>query len=157
MAEEVISLLASRGKTLATAESCTGGLLGKRLTDVPGASRVYLGGVISYAYAVKQSLLGVDAQLLQTKGAVCAEVAQQMAEGVRALLHADVALAVTGNAGPGVDEKNPRVGECFIACAWEGETSVQMLRLCGSREENRAACCDAALALLMKTITGQSD
>lgn len=155
MDKAVIDALCARNATLATAESCTGGLLGKRLTDVPGASRVYLGGVVSYAYAVKQELLGVDAALLQTQGAVCSEVARQMAEGVRALLHADFALAVTGNAGPGADEKNPRVGECFVACARAGETSVRKLTLDGSRAENREACCDAALTLLLQMITGQ--
>ena len=145
----VIEALAEKGMTLATAESCTGGLLGALLTDVPGASRVYLGGVISYAYSVKETLLGVDATLLATKGAVCEEVARQMAQGARARLGADFALATTGNAGPGADEKNPNVGEIYVACA-TGEGAVcQKLHLGGTREENRRQACKTALALLL--------
>ena len=143
-----IALLKEQNLTLATAESCTGGLLGKLLTDVAGSSAVYLGGVISYAYAVKEALLGVDAALLAEKGAVCAEVARQMACGVRERLHADVSLATTGNAGPGTDEKNHRVGEIFVACATAAGCTVRRLELSGDREENRQAACAAALALL---------
>ena len=148
----VIEALAQAGKTLATAESCTGGLLGALLTDVPGASRVYLGGVISYAYSVKETLLNVDTQVLGEKGAVCEDVAKQMAQGARARLNADVALATTGNAGPGADEKNPNVGEIYVACASNEGTVCQKLQLNGTREENRLAACNAALALLLEMI-----
>ena len=147
-AARAVALLKAKNLMLATAESCTGGLLGKLLTDVAGSSAVYLGGVISYAYAVKEALLGVDAALLAEKGAVCAEVARQMACGVRERLHADVSLATTGNAGPGTDEKNHRVGEIFIACATAAGCVVRGLELSGNREENRQAACTAALALL---------
>lgn len=147
-AKAVVLRLAVEGKTLATAESCTGGLLGKRITDVPGASAVYLGGVISYAYAVKTELLGVEKELLAAKGAICEEVARQMAEGVRALLHADVALATTGNAGPGTDPQNPNVGEIFVACADANGTKCVRLQLHGNREENRMEACSAALDLI---------
>lgn len=147
-AKRVVSRLTAAGKTLATAESCTGGLLGKLITDVPGASNVYLGGVISYAYAVKTALLGVDAALLEEKGAVCEEVAVQMAEGARKLLQADIALATTGNAGPGADPKNPNVGEIYVACATEDKTVCKRLTLSGSREENRLAACREALRLM---------
>lgn len=84
--------LTAAERTLVTAESCTGGLLGKLLTDVPGASAVYLGGIISYAYAVKERLLGVPHSLLEAQGAVCEPVARRMAEGARSLLGADYAL-----------------------------------------------------------------
>ena len=151
-AAQVIRRLTEQGKTLATAESCTGGLLGKLLTDVPGASAVYLGGVISYAYAVKEALLGVDKALLQEKGAVCEEVAIQMAKGVRQRLKADFALSTTGNAGPGADEKNPNVGEIYVACASESGTICQKLQLSGTREENRLAAARAALMLLLQVI-----
>ena len=97
-AVRVIHLLTAQGKTLATAESCTGGLLGKLLTDVPGASAVYLGGVISYAYKVKEELLGVDAALLREKGAVCEEAALQMAQGARQRFGADFAYTLDGGA-----------------------------------------------------------
>lgn len=149
-AAQVIRRLTEQGKTLATAESCTGGLLGKLLTDVPGASAVYLGGVISYAYAVKEALLGVDKALLQEKGAVCEEVAIQMAQGARERLNADFALSTTGNAGPGADEKNPNVGEIYVACAGESGTTCRKLQFCGTREENRLAAACAALALLLQ-------
>ena len=152
-AARVIARLKEKGLTLATAESCTGGLLGKRLTDVAGSSAVYLGGVISYAYAVKEALLGVDAALLREKGAVCAEVAEQMACGVRTRLHSDVSLATTGNAGPGTDEKNQRVGEIYVACATAAGCAVRRLELSGSRTENREEACTAALELLIECIS----
>ena len=152
-AVRVIARLKEKGLTLATAESCTGGLLGKRLTDVAGSSAVYLGGVISYAYAVKEALLGVDAALLREKGAVCAEVAEQMACGVRTRLHSDVSLATTGNADPGTDEKNQRVGEIYVACATAAGCAVRRLELSGSRTENREEACTAALELLIECIS----
>ena len=144
-AVQVIARLTAAGRTLVTAESCTGGLLGKLLTDVPGASAVYLGGIISYAYAVKERLLGVPHALL-----VCEPVARRMAEGARSLLGADYALSVTGNAGPGADEKNPRVGEIFVACADAAGTRCVRLECGGTRGENREAACRAALRLLLE-------
>lgn len=144
----VIKSLTQQEKTLATAESCTGGLLGKLLTDVPGASAVYLGGVISYAYSVKEELLGVDADILAQQGAVCESVALQMAQGVRTRLHADYALSVTGNAGPGTEPKNPNVGEIYVACASEEKTLCRKLTLHGNREQNREDACREALKLL---------
>lgn len=145
----VIEQLSAADKTLSTAESCTGGLLGKLLTDVAGSSSVYLGGVISYAYAVKMQLLGVDPVLLETKGAVCEEVACQMAEGIRRLLKTDYALSTTGNAGPGTDEKNPNVGEIYVACATESGTRCVCLKLNGTRLQNREKACCAALQMLL--------
>ena len=146
-ANRLISILTKQGKTLVTAESCTGGLLGSMLTDVPGASKVYLGGIISYAYALKEQFLGVDHDLLEKKGAVCAEVARQMAIGARERLHADYALSVTGNAGPGTDPLNPNVGEIYIACADADGCSVRLLELCGDRNENRKTACTESLQL----------
>lgn len=148
-AEIVIRQLAAEGKTLATAESCTGGLLGAMLTEISGASQVYLGGVVSYAYRVKEALLGVDGSLLEEKGAVCEEVALQMAEGVRRCLGADYALSVTGNAGPGTDGKNLRVGEIFVARADANGSRCLRLQCNGNRQENRLAACEAALSLLL--------
>lgn len=144
----VIKSLTQQEKTLATAESCTGGLLGKLLTDVPGASAVYFGGVISYAYSVKEELLGVDADILSQQGAVCESVARQMAQGVRTKLHADYSLSVTGNAGPGTDPKNPNVGEIYVACASEEKTLCRKLTLHGNREKNREDACREALKIL---------
>ena len=143
-AVQVIARLTAAERTLVTAESCTGGLLGKLLTDVPGASAVYLGGIISYAYAVKERLLGVPHALLEAQGAVCEPVARRMAEGARSLLGADYALSVTGN------EKNPRVGEIFVACADAAGTRCVRLECGGTRGENREAACRAALRLLLE-------
>ena len=151
-AVRVIRLLTEKNMTLATAESCTGGLLGKLLTDVPGASAAYLGGVISYAYAVKEKLLGVDSAVLEETGAVCGEVALQMAKGARERMGADFALATTGNAGPSADPKNPNVGEIYVALACEKTSLCRKLTLHGSREENRAEACRAALELLLENI-----
>ena len=153
-AAKVIALLTEGQQSLATAESCTGGLLGKLLTDVPGASAVYLGGVISYAYAVKEKLLNVDPSILRKKGAVCPEVACQMAQGVRERLNADYAVATTGNAGPGTDPLNPNVGEIYVAVATAKETVAHKLQLSGNREENRLETCRAALELLWEMLYG---
>ena len=153
-AAKLIALLAEQKSSLATAESCTGGLLGKLLTDVPGASAVYLGGVISYAYAVKEELLDVDPAILRKKGAVCAEVACQMAQGVRERLQAEYALATTGNAGPGTDPLNSTVGEIYVAASTPKETVVRKLQLRGNREENRQEACRTALQLLLEKLYG---
>ncbi len=148
-ARRVIAQLSAAGKTLATAESCTGGLLGKYLTDVPGASAVYLGGVISYAYEAKEKLLGVRHDLLCAKGAVCPEVACEMAAGIRQQLNADIGIGITGNAGPGVDEKNPNLGEIYVACSDRDGSRWIRLNLNGERAENREAACLAALQMLL--------
>ena len=110
-------LRALQGKTLVTAESCTGGMIGAALTAVPGSSAVYKGGVISYTNAVKQRVLGVDAKVLERCGAVCAAVAEEMASGARNSLCADVAVSVTGLAGPGGDEYGNPVGTVYIGYA----------------------------------------
>lgn len=135
----VVSFLRCAGKTLATAESCTGGLLGKLLTDVPGSSTVYPGGVISYCNEVKRSVLGVDSELLEAEGAVCAAVAAQMAEGVRRLMDVDYGISTTGVAGPGSDERGNPQGLVYAAIAEEKRTKVLELRLSGTREEIREA------------------
>ncbi len=152
-AVKVITTLTEKGKTLVTAESCTGGLLGALLTEVPGASKVYLGGIISYAYELKEQCLGVDHDLLEEKGAICPEVAVQMAQGARVGLGADFALSVTGNAGPGTDPLNPNVGEIYIACAGEKTCVVVRLDLHGNREENRVSACRKVLELLLQSCT----
>ena len=103
----VVQEMTARGLTLATAESCTGGLMGKRITDVPGASACYLGGVVSYQNEVKENLLGVRHETLITKGAVSEDTACQMAEGVRKALGADIGISTTGVAGPGPDGDKP--------------------------------------------------
>lgn len=113
--ETALRLCQARGLTLSAAESCTGGLIAKRLTDIPGASQTFLGGVVSYTNTVKQHVLGVPASLLETYGAVSAPVARAMAMGVRVLTGSDLALSVTGLAGPAGDDRGSPVGTVFTA------------------------------------------
>ena len=114
-AEAVIARLKEQGLTLATAESCTGGLIGKLLTDVPGASAVYKGGVISYVNEIKHRLLGVEQEILDVCTAVSRETAHEMARGARERLAADCAVSVTGLAGPDGDGTGRPVGLVYIA------------------------------------------
>ena len=155
-AKRAVAALRRAGKTVATAESCTGGLIGKLLTDVSGSSAVYPGGVISYAYAVKRDLLGVDEQLLRDQGAVCMDVARQMAEGVRVRLDADYGLASTGIAGPGTDEFGRPVGLVYLAVADSSTTQVFEHRFSGSRSSVRNQAAREAIVHLLDCLQ-QSD
>lgn len=145
----MISYLRQAGKTLATAESCTGGLLGKLLTDVPGSSAVYPGGVISYCNEVKHAVLSVDSELLEREGAVCAPVAAQMAESVRRLLNADYGISTTGVAGPGSDDRGNPEGLVYAAITGGESTKVLELHLSGNREEIREAAVKALFEELL--------
>jgi PncC family amidohydrolase len=145
---EVIRLL--QGKTLCTAESCTGGMIGAALTAVSGASNVYKGGIVSYTNEVKHRLLGVDADLLKREGAVSAPVAQAMAIGARKALGADIAVSVTGLAGPGGDEFGNPVGTVFIGYADETVATWRHFLYEGDRESVRAQAVDAALELILE-------
>ncbi|MFD6031722.1 CinA family protein [Cellulosimicrobium funkei] len=143
---ELLGALEARGWTLATAESLTGGLLSATIVDVPGASRVLRGAVVAYATDVKESVLGVDGDLLAAHGAVHPEVARQMAERVRDVLGADVGVATTGVAGP--DPQDGRApGTVFVAASGPGGTEVRELHLAGDRAAVRAATVAAAVAL----------
>ncbi len=143
-------LNALEGKTLSTAESCTGGLIGSALIAVPGASRVYKGGIISYWSEVKQNLLGVDAALLQTEGPVSEPVAKAMAEGVRRALCTDVAVSVTGLAGPDGDEFGHPVGTVFVGYANGTVSVVKEFHFTGDRESVRRKAAEAALRLILE-------
>ena len=147
-ASRVVATLVAAGRTVATAESLTGGLVCAALTDVPGASAVVRGAVVAYATELKAQVLGVDADLLATGGAVQAEVARQMATGVCRALGADVGVATTGVAGPEPQDGRP-VGSVFVAVAVDGRVAVRELALAGDRAAIRARTVEAALALLL--------
>ena len=148
-----LDLLKKRGATLAAAESCTGGLIAKRLTDVPGASAAFLGGVVSYASAVKADVLRVPQALLSEHGAVSEPVARAMAEGVRALTGADYALSVTGVAGPDSDERGNPVGLVYIGLATPAGTTVRECRFGKrTREHIRQQSANTAFDLLRRTL-----
>jgi nicotinamide-nucleotide amidase len=151
---DVLDLLVSRGATLATAESLTGGRLAARVTAVPGASRTYVGGVVAYATEVKQDLLGVPDPLLTRHGVVSAECARAMAEGVRGLLGSSHALATTGVAGPERQEDQP-VGTVFVGVAGPAGTTVVALELSGDRESIQERTCGEALAALGGILHGE--
>ena len=145
-------LQALKGKTLVTAESCTGGCIGAALTAIPGSSEVYKGGVICYTNWVKSSFLQVSPSLLERLGAVSAPVAEAMAKGVRELLQADVAISVTGLAGPGGDEFGNPIGTVFMGCDMEGKTIVKCFSFPGDREAVRQAAVTAALQMIMEQL-----
>ena len=149
-ASEVIHRL--HGKTLVTAESLTGGGIGAVLTSVPGASTVYKGGVISYTNEVKSQVLGVPGEILDRYGAVSAWTAGYMASGVRKLLKADVAISVTGLAGPGGDEFGHPVGTVVIGFESQSKAVVREFHFAGDRETVRRQTVEAALQMILKNI-----
>jgi len=150
--ELVLELCRARGLTLATAESCTGGLVGARLTSVGGASDVYAGGIVAYANAVKAAQLAVPEELLERHGAVSAEVVEAMARGVRAELGADVSVAVTGVAGPTGGTREKPVGLVFLHAVSPDGDLAQRLELPGDREAIRTRAAVTALHLLRRLL-----
>ena len=148
VAEKLVALLTARGLSCATAESCTGGGVGAAITSVPGASAAYLGGVVSYDNAVKRGLLGVSPATLETVGAVSAETAAQMADGVRRLLKADLAVSVTGIAGPDGGSAEKPVGLVWFGLATAGGVRTERAIFAGDRAAVRAAAVTHALGLL---------
>lgn len=153
--EAVFRLCREKHLTLSATESCTGGLIAKRLTDLPGASQVFLGGVVSYTNGVKQHALGVPASLLEAYGAVSAPVARAMAVGVRVLTGSDLALSVTGLAGPDGDDRGNPVGTVFTALSAPEGTFVRRLTLGGGRARIRTLSAHHALDLLRRYLTHQ--
>ncbi|MCS4484236.1 CinA family protein [Gleimia sp. 6138-11-ORH1] len=143
-AAQVVTYLNKLPETIATAESLTGGLLSGVLTSVPGASGCFQGGVTSYATSIKAKILGVEPELLETKGAVDPEVAKQMAQNVRELFCTDWAISTTGVAGP-EPQDGKEVGTVYIAVANENQTYVKACSFTGSRAEIRYATVAAAL------------
>jgi nicotinamide-nucleotide amidase len=157
VAELVLEHSQAAGLRVATVESCTGGLVGARLTDVPGSSDVYVGGVVAYSDELKRSALGVSSETLRAHGAVSEETAAAMAEGARTRLGADVGVAVTGIAGPGGGTPEKPVGLVYIhveapqgVVAWKG-------RLPGDREAVRSRATAMALHLLRRLLAQSRD
>ncbi len=148
----LVAACKKRGVTIATAESCTGGLVAARITSVPGASSVFLGSVVSYANAVKCELLGVPQALLQRAGAVSDECAAAMASGVRERVKADVAASVTGIAGPDGGTPQKPVGLVYLGVATAAGERVERCQFSGDREAVRRQAAERALILLLETV-----
>ena len=139
-----------RNKTIATAESCTGGMIGEMITSVPGSSGVYGFGFITYANRAKHLLLGVKNETLETYGAVSPETAAEMSEGAQRVSGADIAVSVTGIAGPGGGTPEKPVGLVYISLAREKNTVVKKLLLSGSRDDIRRGTCHRVFELVLE-------
>jgi PncC family amidohydrolase len=148
------NLLRARGLKLATAESCTGGLVGDLITNVPRSSDYFLGGVVAYAYEAKTALLGVPQELLLAYGAVSEETARAMARGARERLGADVAIAITGILGPGGATPTKPVGLVYIALLSEDADWCRKFSWSGDRHENKYRSAVAALQMLKEYLEG---
>lgn len=148
-------LLRQRALKLALAESCTGGLIGNRITDVPGSSEYFLGGLVAYAYEAKVALLGVSWETLNAKGAVSQDTALEMARGARRVLNTDIAVAVTGIAGPGGGTPEKPVGTTWIGLAAKEGEWTRLFQFSGDREQNKISSANAALQMLLDYLQDQ--
>jgi nicotinamide-nucleotide amidase len=156
LAQLVLEHARTQGMRIAVAESCTGGLLGGRLTEVPGSSDVFVGGVIAYDNAVKQELLGVPERVLKEHGAVSEAVALAMAEGAVRRFEVSAAVAVTGIAGPGGGTPEKPVGTVWMACSLDGSAESRRSVFAGTRHEIRARAAQASLFMLYRLLTRQA-
>ena len=154
-AKEAVKTLENHKKTLALAESCTGGLVSKLITDVSGASAVYEGGVCSYSNSVKMKILGVKEETLKAYGAVSEQTAYEMALGAAKAADAKVSLAVTGIAGPGGGTKEKPVGLVYIGCCIDGKVNVLRNLFQGDRLSVRKQATARALALLLECLKNE--
>lgn len=150
LAERLQGICLGRGLTVALAESCTGGLVAATLTEVPGSSGYFRGGVVAYANDAKEALLDVPRPVLEAHGAVSAQVAMAMAQGARARLEADVSASVTGVAGPDGGSAAKPVGLVYVGLATQAGTDVRRLQLAGDRVAIREAAARAALEWLIE-------
>lgn len=150
--EQVGESLRRIGRTVATAESCSGGLISHRITNVSGSSSYFMGGVVTYSNKAKMELLGVAKPLLEEQGAVSEQVAREMAEGARERFATDYAVACTGVAGPTGGTKEKPVGTVYVAVAAPGGTQVERCHFEGDREEIKQRTADRALAMLLESI-----
>ena len=152
---QIGELLQARGLKLALAESCTGGLVGNRITDIAGSSTYFLGGLISYAYEAKVDLLGVQWETLNSKGAVSREVVLEMARGARKVLNADIAVSVSGIAGPGGAMPGKPVGTTWIGLVTNEGEWAKLFQFSGNRVQNKSQAAEAALQLLFDLLQGR--
>jgi nicotinamide-nucleotide amidase len=154
LAETVGRLLVAQHRTLSLCESCTAGMLSSVVTQVPGSSRYFLGGIVAYDNSVKQNIVGVEHATIETHGAVSQEVAEEMAEGTRVRVNSDICVSITGIAGPeGGSEEKP-VGLIFVAVAQQGAICTSQYRFSGPRDAVRRKACQAALELLIQVLKG---
>ena len=152
LAERLFTVCVERSLTVATAESCTGGLVAHAITEIAGSSAYYLGGFVTYADDVKRDQLGVPADLLAAHGAVSAQVARAMAEGARARLGTTVAVSITGIAGPGGGSDEKPVGLTYVAVADQAGADVRRHLWSGDRAANKRESAAAALELLLERL-----
>lgn len=150
LSREISSLLYEKGITVGTAESCTGGRIAEAIIATPGASNYFKGSIVSYVNEIKQRLLGVDAQVLEEKTAVCEEVAQQMVIGACRTLNVDYAISVTGIAGPGGGTREIPVGTIYIACGTPDEIITLKLEEDNGRDQNLVKATNKALQLFLE-------
>jgi len=148
-------ILHQRGLRLALAESCTGGLLGSRITDVPGSSEYFMGSIVAYSYEAKVSLLGVSWDTLNAYGAVSRETVLEMARSARRMLDADIAASVSGIAGPGGGTLDKPVGTTWIALVAPDGEWAREFHFAGNREQNKTSAADAALEMLLEYLQGK--
>ena len=149
---KVSDILKKHHLMIATAESCTGGLIAHSLTNIPGSSEYFDRGVISYSNTAKKELIGVPENILQQYGAVSEQTAQAMAQGIRTSTHVNIGLATTGIAGPTGGTKDKPIGLVYIAVATEQKVRVKRFVFSGDRLQNKEDTCTAALSLLLETI-----
>ncbi len=157
LSKQLFALLHGSGKTLSTAESCTGGGIAQAIVQTAGASEYFKGGVVSYCNEVKEQLLGVDHQVLEEQTAVCEEVARQMVQGACRALQTDFAISATGLAGPGGGTDAIPVGTIFIACGSQDRVVVKRLSGDNGRERNLQRAIGEALQLLIDFLKGQAE
>jgi PncC family amidohydrolase len=150
-------LLKRSGLKLALAESCTGGLVADRITDVPGSSDYFRGGIVAYAYEAKVTLLGVSWATLRAYGAVSRETVMEMARGARTALGADVAVSISGIAGPGGGMPNKPVGTTWFGLSTAAEDRAILHQFEGDRRQNKMQAADAALRIVLEFLQGIAD
>lgn len=154
---QIGNILQERKQKVAFAESCTGGLIGHRITEIPGSSEYFWGSVVAYAYEAKVALLGVSWDTLNSRGAVSRETVLEMARGTRRVLSTDIGVSVSGIAGPGGATDEKPVGTTWVGLAASDGEWTKLFHFSGDRSQNKAAAADAALQLLLDYLDGKLD